>query len=300
MKKLLMLPIMVFVFGLLKAQTGTIVTDNLKSEILKREMGYSVYLPPSYNHSVRNYPVMYLLHGMTGDHTDWVVKGETSHIASQAMSSGKVPEMIIVMPDGLFDAFYINNYDKSILWEDFFHKEFIPAVEKKYRIIAKKQTRAIAGLSMGGYGSTYHALKYKDKFSSCYAMSAAYIEIDPLKPGEQPPAGGFENVYVKLWGARDKSGLHENYKKHSIIEMVKAMDEYNPPMGWGTGLALPRITIDCGDDDFLLKQNTNLVHMMKEKKIPFEFRVREGGHTWQYWRESLDLALTYVSESFRN
>ena len=289
-----------FITSLVIAQNGTILTEKMQSPILKREMGYSVYLPPSYQHSVRAYPVLYLLHGMTGDHTDWVGKGETAHIATQAMMSGKAPEMIIVMPDGLYDAFYINNYDQSILWEDYFHKEFIPAIEKKYRIMAKKQTRAIAGLSMGGYGSTYHALKYADKFASCYAMSAAYIEVEPLKTGESAPAGGFENVYVKLWGPRDPSGLHVNYKKHSIYEMVKAMDEYKPPMGWGGGPAFPKLMIDCGDDDFLLRPNTNLVHLLKEKKYPFEFRVREGGHTWQYWRESLELALEFVADGFRN
>jgi S-formylglutathione hydrolase FrmB len=240
------------------------------------------------------------MHGMTGDHMDWVIKGETAHIATQAMVSGRVPEMIIIMPDGLFDAFYINNFDKSILWEDFFHKEFMPEVEKKYRIAAKRPTRAIAGLSMGGYGSTYHALKYADKFSSCYAMSAAYIEVEPLKAGEAAPAGGFENVYVKLWGPREKNGLHTNYVKHSIFEMVKAMNEYKPPVGWGNGPLFPRLMIDCGDDDFLLKQNTNLVNLLKEKKYPFEFRVRQGGHTWQYWRESLDLALDFVADGFRN
>jgi enterochelin esterase-like enzyme len=81
--------------SLVLAQNGVIHTESMKSDILKRDMGYSVYLPPSYHHSVRSYPVLYLMHGMTGDHMDWVIKGETAHIATQAMVSGRVPEMII-------------------------------------------------------------------------------------------------------------------------------------------------------------------------------------------------------------
>ncbi len=297
MKKSILI-VMCFIATITFAQNGNVITDALKSDILKRDMNYSVYLPPSYEKSQRAYPILYLLHGMTGDNTDWVNRGEVARIATQAIQSGKAPEMIIVMPDGLFDAFYINNYEKSIRWEDFFQKEFIPAVEKKYRVFSKRQYRAIAGLSMGGYGSLYHALKYKDMFSVCYTMSAAFLEIEPLKADEKPNAM-FENLYVKLWGARNATGLHENYKAHSILEMVKNMEEYKAPTGWNPP-SLPYIMIDCGDDDGLLKTNTNLVHLMKEKKIPLEFRVRDGAHNWTYWRTSLDLALEYIGKYFRD
>jgi S-formylglutathione hydrolase FrmB len=298
MPKNLIIVVLLFFSSFIFAQKGTLLTETMKSEILKRDMSHTVYLPPSYNQSNRTYPVLYLLHGMTDDHTSWVLKGDAGDVTDEAIAAGKISELIIIMPDGLFDAFYINNYDMSIMWEDYFHKEFIPAIEKKYRIATNKKFRSIAGLSMGGYGSTYHALKYKDKFSSCYAMSAAYIELEPLKKGEEPPAGGFENTFVKLWGPRDTSGLHVNYKKHSIYEMVKAMPEFKSTM-FGAP-AFPRLTIDCGDDDFLIKQNTNLFHLMKEKKIPFEFLVRDGDHSWPYWRHSLGLALEYIGEGLRN
>ena len=103
----------------------------IKSEILDQEMHYSVYLPEGYNTSNRHYPVLYLFHGMTDNYTSWVSSGEVNRIASNTIASGESPEMIIVMPDGLIDAFYINNYDKSVRWEDFFYEEFIPQIEKK-------------------------------------------------------------------------------------------------------------------------------------------------------------------------
>lgn len=275
----------------------------IESEILKRDMHYSVFVPDGYNESNRTYPVLYLLHGMWGNSTDWVNVGEVNRIAGELIAKGEVPEMIIVMPDGLTDAFYINNYDKSVRWEDFFYEEFIPEVENKFRIVANRNNRAIAGLSMGGYGSLYHAVMHKDMFKACYALSAAVIEVEPLKEGEEQSE--YDKAFqTKTWGPINDEGLPENYKKHSIQETFKAMDTYKTPNPWaqmsGAEVGLPTITLDCGDDDFLLKQNMNLVNIMKEKQIPFEFRVRDGGHTWEYWRTGLEQGLKSIGISFRN
>ena len=297
-----LLAILIIGAGSLLAQNGTVdCSQAIKSAILGKDMPYSIYFPPGYETSSRAYPVLYLLHGMWGDHTNWATKGEVVRIAGKAIADGSAPEMIIVMPDGLTDAFYINNYDKSVRWEDFFYEEFIPQIEKKYRILADRNNRAIAGLSMGGYGSLYHAVSHKDMFKACYALSGAFIEVEPVKEGEE--VNDFSKSFnLKTWGPNNAEGFPENYKAHSIQEMVLGMEEYQPPQGFfpGADPGLPSITIDCGDDDFLLKQNTNLVHIMKEKKIPFEFRVREGGHTWEYWRTGLSLALEFVGDSFRN
>lgn len=285
------------------AQHGTV--DNsltVQSEILDREMSYSVYLPESYQTSTREYPVLYLLHGMTGDHNDWVTIGEVRRIADETMASGNAPEMIIIMPDGLYDAFYINNYDGTVRWEDFFHQEFIPAVENEFRITTERNKRAIAGLSMGGYGAMYHGVKYKDKFSSVYAMSAAFLEVEPMPESER--SDWDREFHGKTWGPYNDEQLPENYEEHSIQEIFRGMDRVEPPQGgWNPQgnpeEPLPAIFIDCGDDDFLLRQNTNLVHIMNEKNVPFEFRVHNGGHTWDYWRTALAKALVFAGDVFR-
>ena len=294
---------MLLTVSAVQAQHGTV--DNsytLQSEILDRQMSYSVYLPESYHTSNRDYPVMYLLHGMTGDHTDWIRMGEVQRIAGEVMASGGAPEMIIVMPDGLYDAFYINNYDGSVQWEDFFHKEFIPAVESEFRITTDRSKRAIAGLSMGGYGAMYHGVKYKEKFSSVYAMSAAFLEVEPMPASER--SDWDREFHLKTWGPYNEEQLPENYKEHSIQEMFLAMEPVEPSQGGrnpqGNGEEpLPAIFIDCGDDDFLLRQNTNLIHIMNEKNVLFEFRVRDGAHTWEYWRTALDDALVFAGIVFR-
>lgn len=298
--------LILFLFPLLVvAQHGSV--DNsltIDSEILDRQMSYSVYLPESYHSSTRDYPVLYLMHGMTGDHSDWIVKGEVQRIAGKAITEGAAPEMIIVMPDGLYDSFYINNYDGSVKWEDFFHEEFIPGVEEAFRIIPDRSTRAIAGLSMGGYGAMYHAIKYKENFSAVYAMSAAFLEVESIEEGEERSEWNQE-FNLKTWGPDNEDRYPENYKKHSIQEMFLAMDPIQEDeRPWSSDgeqeVSLPAIFIDCGDDDFLLNENMNLVKIMNEKNVDFEFRVHDGGHTWEYWRTALAKTMKFVGNSFRN
>ncbi|MEL6844540.1 MAG: alpha/beta hydrolase-fold protein, partial [Bacteroidota bacterium] len=137
------------------AQSGT-VHDNksLKSEILGMDRNYAIYLPPDYESSERSYPVLYLLHGATDDHTGWVQFGEVLHITDKAIREGKATPMIIVMPDADTEVMgYFNDYQGEWRYEDFFFDEFIPHIESTYRIKAKKRFRAVAGLSMGGGGS---------------------------------------------------------------------------------------------------------------------------------------------------
>lgn len=294
---LLLALILVSTSSLAWSQVGSVHSDSvIKSEILDREMGYSVWLPESYDRSDRDYPVLYLMHGMTGDYTDWVVKGEVMRIAGEAVLNGDSPEVIIVMPDGLYDAFYINNYDESIRWEDFFHEEFMPEIEDRYRIMANRNTRLIAGLSMGGYGAMYHAVKYNEKFRAVYAMSAAFLEVEPLQDGEE--RGEWSRDFnLKTWGPENEEGYPENYKEHSIQEIFKAMSDDEIT---NREAPLPAIFIDCGDDDFLLEENMNLVAILNSRGVPFEFRVRDGGHTWEYWRTALGKTMVFVGDQLRN
>ena len=139
---------------------------SITSKHLSRKMTYSVWLPNEYDET-KTYPFLYLLHGYeTGDqaHLDrcWVEKGNARAIAQEYLKNGGVP-MVIVMPNGL-SMFYSGAY------EPYLHEELMPEVEKLYHGNGK---RAIAGLSMGGYGTLYHALKYPSKFTYAYAMSPA-------------------------------------------------------------------------------------------------------------------------------
>ena len=164
---------------------GSKVFDNLsvQSKILNMERKYAIYLPPDSEASSRSYPMLYLLHGAGDDQTGWVQFGEIQNITDKAIAEGKATPMIIVMPDANTGRRgYANTATGTWLYEDFFFKELMPAVEKKYRIKAEKRFRAVAGLSMGGGGSFAYALHHPELFSSACPLSAA---TGPLDLGSQ-------------------------------------------------------------------------------------------------------------------
>jgi len=265
------------------AQTGK-VYDNLSmpSKILKSERKYAVYLPPDYETSGRTYPVLYLLHGSGDDQTGWVQFGEVLHIADKAINEGNATPMIIIMPDANTGRRgYFNDPRGDWNYEDFFFKELVPYVEKKYRIKSDKRYRAVAGLSMGGGGSFVYALHHPEMFSSACPLSASTgpATVDDAK-----------KQLVKLDPNIADSTVTNYYNRHNVVALVNSVpDDQKKAVRW---------YIDDGDDDFLYEGNC-LVHIaMRKKDIPHEFRIRDGGHTWTYWRESLPEVLAFISQGF--
>jgi len=280
--------IILIIFGLLNilstiAQNGKVYDDlSLKSEILKSERKYAIYLPPDYETSQRSYPVLYLLHGAGDDHTGWVQFGEVLYIADKAINKGKATPMIIVMPDAQTGQLgYFNDINGKWNYEDFFFKEFMPYVEKKYRIKSEKRYRAIAGLSMGGGGSFMYALHHPELFSSACPLSA-YIGPQSIQELKDRFARN-----KTIYNEADIQNYFENHNALSLIENNNK--EHTSSVRW---------FIDCGDDDFLYEGNS-LIHIaLRKKEVPHEFRIRNGGHNWTYWRESLPNVLEFVSDAF--
>jgi enterochelin esterase-like enzyme len=265
-------------------QTGKVKDDlSVTSKILKMDRKYAVYLPPDYETSQRSYPVLYLLHGAGDDQTGWVQFGEVLRITDEAFKSGIATPMIIVMPDAnTGKRGYVNDAKGEWRYEDFFFQEFIPFIEKEYRIKGEKRFRAIAGLSMGGEGTFIYALHHPELFSAACPLSAATgpKSIADLKD-------------YRLWqgveGITD-AGKEAYFKRYSVLNLIQNMpDDQKKAVRW---------YIDCGDDDFLYEGNC-LVHIaMRQKEIPHEFRIRDGVHSWTYWRASLPNVLEFVSMGF--
>src|SRR5580700_2388452 len=155
------------------SQMGKVIEQKtVHSAILNRDVRYTIYLPGDYDYSQRAYPVVYLLHGYTDDNTGWLQFGEINRYADKAIAEGTIPPMIIVMPNG-DSSWFVNSYDGKEKYEDFFIKEFMPNIEKTYRIKGQKRYRGISGLSMGGYGTMVYALKYPDLFAAAAPLSGA-------------------------------------------------------------------------------------------------------------------------------
>ena len=266
------------------AQQGK-VYDNLsmESRILGMVRSYAVYLPPDYESSERSYPVLYLLHGSGDDQSGWIQFGEVLRIADQAIRDGSATPMIIVMPDGnAVRKGYFNDPQGNWRYEDFFFEEFMPFVEKTYRIRAEKRYRAISGLSMGGGGTFMYALHHPELFSSACPLSASCGPLDMEEMDRY-----LERREMHTESEEQKEAY---FRQHSALELVKELPAEE--------LKSVRWYIDCGDDDSNYEGNS-LIHIaMRKKEIPHEFRIRNGAHNWTYWRESLPKVLSFVSDHF--
>jgi enterochelin esterase-like enzyme len=283
MKKQVVLVIALLMPFAIMAQSGKVLDSQvLPSKILKMDRKYAVYLPPDYETSTRSYPVLYLLHGGGDDQTGWVQFGEVLHIADESIRQGTATPMVIIMPDANTGRRgYANSIKGDWRYEDFFFQELVPFVEKKFRIKGEKRYRAVAGLSMGGEGSFTYALHHPEMFSSACPLSAA---TGPLTLDDARTR--FKRDSVEATDA----ALNEYYNRQSVLALINAVpDDQKKAVRW---------YIDCGDDDFLYEGNS-LAHIaMRKKEIPHEFRCRDGGHTWTYWRTSLPAVLEFVSQAF--
>jgi enterochelin esterase-like enzyme len=209
--------------------------------------------------------------------------GEVLHIADKAINQGKATAMIIVMPDASAgQRGYYNDPKGEWRYEDFFFEEFVPFVEKQYRIKGEKRYRAVSGLSMGGGGTFVYALHHPEMFSSACPMSAYVGPLSLENAREAFVERGITNL--------SDAEIEASYRQTSVLPLLDSLpDDQKKSVRW---------FIDCGDDDFLYEGNS-LVHIaMRKKEIPHEFRIRNGGHTWTYWRDSLSDVLSFVSDAF--
>lgn len=263
------------------SQSAVFESLSFDSNTLGRKVSYSIYLPSDYNVSKRNYPVLYLLHGYTDNETNWIQMGQMKTIADRAIANEAAVPMIIIMPDA-WDTWYINQYDGKAPYEDMFFQELIPYMEKSYRIRSDRESRAIAGLSMGGYGSFLYSLHHPDMFCACAPLSAAVFDDTVMETRKNQ---SHKELFNRLFGPGD-----EHWQKNSVMKLLSDLDKSNLPK--------TRYYIDCGDDDRLLDGNVQIHQLMRKKGIKHEFRVRDGGHSWTYWRTALPEVLLFVSQAF--
>jgi len=281
--------ILLFFCGISAQESKVFDSLTFKSTILKKDKKFALYLPPGYESSQRNYPVLYLLHGGGGDQTDWIQKGEVQRITVKAIDEGKATPMIIVMPDAE-RTFYMNNVNGKYQFEDFFFKELVPYIEKNYRCRKEKKYRAVAGLSMGGYGSLLYAIHHPEMFSACAAMSAGIRTDEQIN--EMPLKDYLERYGTAMGELKEGDNRITGFwNQNSVLYLVNHLTEEQKKS--------VRFYLDIGDDDHLYKGNSLLHIVMRDLNIPHEYRVRNGMHNWEYWRTGLPDVLAFVSESFR-
>ena len=289
MKKIIPLIYLLFFSFVAFSQGKTIESLSLQSKLLGKVVKYSIYLPADYETTQRRYPVLYLLHGYSDDETGWTQFGEVQKITNEAVAKGDATQMIIAMPDAGV-SWYINDAAGKVKFEDFFVNEFIPYIDSVYKTRSKKQYRAVAGLSMGGYGALIYGMKHPDLFSACAPLSAAIWNDDYVL--NIPANDQQRNRFKELFGipVDGKVQLTDSWYKNSILKIAATTPVEK--------LNQVRFYIDCGDDDFLIKGNMELHALLTDRKVVHEFRVRDGAHNWSYWRTALPEVLKFVTESF--
>jgi len=261
------------------------VTDSIHSKVLDAYRAYSIFLPKNYETNTnKKYPILYLLHGMMDTNYGWIERGHLKDVMDQLVESGEACEMIIVTPNAggnVYEGAWNGYFDMpGWKYETFFYTEFLPYIESTYRVIGDKSHRAIAGLSMGGGGATGYAQRHYDMFSSAYAMSALMsIPEQGAAPAQNP---------------EDKMAiLTKSVIENSCIRYVEEADDARKEQ-----LRSVVWFVDCGDDDFLLDRNIEFTQAMRNAEIPCQFRVRDGGHTWEYWHSALYTCLPFVTRNF--
>ncbi|WPV66003.1 alpha/beta hydrolase family protein [Chitinophaga sp. LS1] len=252
---------------LLAAKVDTITTY---SSSMQKEIKAVVITPADYNSS-RHFPVLYLLHGYSGNFGDWIKKDPELAVLTDLY------HMIIVCPDGDFGSWYFDSeIKKDSKYETYVGTELVNWMDQHYSTIPNRSGRAITGLSMGGHGALFLAFRHPNTFGAAGSMSGG-VDLRPF-----PLNWDLEKLLGKY------SEYPERWEKNSVINMVH--------------LLIPNLldlTIDCGAEDFFHNCNEKLHEKLLERNIPHDYTVRPGGHTWEYWSNSIQYQALFFHNYFQ-
>ena len=263
------------------AQRASVETIQFRSKLINTTLPYNVILPPGYRASATTrYPVLYLLHGWGGHYTDWLTRTNVADYAAQY-------RMIVVLPEGN-DSWYVDGAaGTNDKYESYILKELMPDVDQRYRTIQSRYGRAIAGLSMGGYGAIKYGLKYPATFAFAGSISGAF---GVTRYTEKEMSGANLEPFMKTFGPVGS----ETRKANDVFEITRGLSAARVA-------SLPYFYFDCGTEDaaqhFL--PNRELSELFLEKKIPHEFRELPGNHSWQYWDRQIQEVVKVAADKLR-
>ena len=315
---------------------GTVQIDSLWSQSLGGQKYYEVYLPPSYGlDTTRRYPVAYYLHGLYGNERNWVELGHLDHVMDSLTALGS-PEMIVVMPDG-DDGWYttwteLDDYSTCIRdtlrtesaatycvrrphYDDYIAHDLVPHVDSAYRTIGDRPHRAIAGLSMGGYGAVALALQYPGAWSAAASHSGV---LSPTYVGPRPFAGSptYATTFAQIeaqWGAEQNRGYRWISRARAFGRDISGWRSRDPAWRLRQRLAarpttdspshdsptsnspIPALFMDVGRDDGLADETRAFHAELTRLGIPHEYAEWPGTHNWDYWRAHVGQSLAWIA-----
>jgi len=250
--------------------TGTIIQDSLVSPALGgQRKPFLVYLPPSYNTTIgktKSYPVLYLLHGSPGKDIDWITGGKATDSADALITTGQIPELIMIFPDGNgrpgATSEWGNSGDGHQLMETYVASDLVKYVDHHYRTVADAAHRAIGGLSMGGFGAMNIAIHHPDVFGTVISL------------------GGYYRAEGTIWG-KNAAYLLTNSPLDTLPNTERA---------WKLHIYLGAATKDQPYYNYTKQFMQELVKL----HIPYRFDLENGYHAWRVWQKQMYNALTWI------
>ncbi len=268
MKRLNVFVILVVVFQLAfsRPQVDTITVYSAK---MKKEIKSVVVLPEKYSKK-KHYPVVYLLHGYSDNYAKWI------NTVPSIKALATKHQMILVCPDGGYSSWYFDSpIDSTFQYETHITRELLPYIDLHYSTILNRSARAITGLSMGGHGALYLAIRNKELFANAGSMS-----------------GGVDlRASSKKYDIAKRIGVIENnsdeWDNRSVINMVTVLK--NKELN---------LVIECGVSDFFYDINSTLHRRLIDLKIDHDYTERPGSHNWNYWTNAINYQLLFFYRSF--
>ncbi len=270
MKKFLSILILIFLSSSLQATEKNLHIVTLRSNYLKKDTQFYIYLPNDYQTTHKHFPVLYLLHGAYGSYKDWVEKTDVENLADQF-------DFVIVFPDGNPFGWYVDSpIDPNSQYESYIIKELIPYVDGHFRTIKDRWHRGICGLSMGGHGAISLAEKHPDLFASASSLSGI-MDI---------------NRHSNQWHIADRLGPYSKYpdrwKANSCYYLAPKLVE-----------AHVALLFDVGRSDFSYPENVQFHFRLDSLGVKHIFEVYDGSHNWQYWGSHIEEHLQFHNKCFQ-
>ena len=260
------------------------------SSLLHSPVRYCVYLPASYSAAdakTRKYPVLYLLHGLGGNEQSIALDGEWTTL-QDLRRDHLAGEFLVVAPDG-WDTFYINSRDGKTPYSDFFLREFIPFVERTYRVRSERASRGITGFSMGGYGALRMAFAHPELFSSVSSHSGALMREPPQGVSAGASSGNLAaQLLANVFGNPTDTKF---WNLNSPFVLARENAAY---------LLRMKIYFDCGTEDSygFYRGASELHEALDSMKIPHEFHLYPGGHSVSYLLAHRDASFEFHWREF--
>ena len=254
------------------AQAAHVDTVEIYSPSMRKNIRCLVVTPESYTVMGQPYPVLYLLHGWSGNYAGWLTE------APQLRKHAETYQMLIVCPDGGYDSWYIDSpVDSTVRYETHLTKEVVPYIDYYYHTRSDKSGRAISGLSMGGHGALSLAIRHPDIFGAAGSMAGG-LDLRMFKKNNWDLEG--------VLG--DPSEHWQNWEDYSVVNLVSRLKRQELPL-----------IIDCGLGDFFLEANREMHQLLLDEKYLHEYTERPGEHNRDYWGNAVDFQVVFFDKFFR-